>query len=49
MHVYLFGLHVDDTLMEVSAMPHSCKLGMNEMNIQAYVDDMLDPLPQVGR
>ena len=44
---FLFCIHVDDILKSLAELCVGCKLGINDMNIQAYADDMvlLSPSP----
>ena len=44
---FLFCIYVDDILKSLAELGVGCKLGINNMNIQAYADDMvlLSPSP----
>ena len=38
---YLFCIYIDDILTEISKLPSKCKLGISNLNIQAYADDIV--------
>ena len=45
---YLFCIYIDDILNDISNLPDKCKLGISNLNIQAYADDIVVFCPSAG-